>query len=79
MDLGHAHDMIDMRVREPDRGQSPTPAFEFTEKARGFLAGIDDHGIAGSRIPHEVTVFDELPVGENDDLQIRHSRVPYVR
>src|SRR6266576_2670525 len=71
----HTEHVIEVAVGEPDRGGPRVQSLEFVEdEPRGF-AGIDHGAFAGGLIDHDVTVLDELTVGDRDDL---HATVAFA-
>ena len=46
------------------------------QEHRRLLAGIDDDRLAGPAVGDQVAVLGELPVGQRNDLQLRHRPAP---
>src|SRR3989441_13373883 len=67
-DRGDAHDVVEVRMRDPD-GHRPRPrGGDLLQDQTRLLARIDDRALGGRVIDNEVAVLDELAVGDRDDL-----------
>jgi hypothetical protein len=65
LELLRAADVIDMRVGDHDGGDLETMAGEDFENARDFVAGVDDHGLAGLLIAEDGAVALQRADGQN--------------
>ena len=66
--VGHADDVVDVRVREPDRRGADAQRRELVRDQPGALAGIDDGAGSTGLVHHEVAVLGKAAVRDGDDV-----------
>lgn len=68
LDGGHAGDVVDVGVGQPDAFEIPPPLPDDVEELVSVLTRVDDDGIFRVRISYQIAVLLKLPIGKaNDD------------
>ena len=74
----HAQDVIEVRVRQPDRDGSGARFLHLVQDQPGLFPRIDDGAFTRLLIDDEVAVLRKHAVGNLDDLHLRAMTLPSV-
>src|SRR6266480_489704 len=66
--VGHTHDMIDVRVGQPDRVRLPPGLFDLMENEPRLLTRIDDDAATCVLVDDEIGILCERAVGDRNDV-----------
>src|SRR6185312_7483198 len=78
-DRGDGADVIQMRVRDPDRTKGRAARFDHIQKLVRIGTGIDDDGIAGLLVDDEIRVLLERADGTRQNLHTAYPPVATIR
>src|SRR2546430_10193383 len=65
---GHPENMVDVRVREPDRNRLRSGSLDLVHDQTGVFARIDNGTLARRLVDNEIAVLGEHAVGDRNDV-----------